>query len=201
MSAMTGIGDFAAIAYLLAAGVLAAEEGLEIRGAQPSAQGDTAIVDIVERMGGEVDWDRETGRIDASKSDLSGIEVDVGDTPDLLPTIAVLGAAAGGETRITNAEHVRYKETDRVSAMAEELKKLGATVEEYEDELVIDGANSELSGAVVQGYDDHRVIMSLAVAGLVAEGETTIRGAEHIDVSFPDFFEVLYDLGATIDRQ
>ena len=88
-----------------------------------------------------------------------------------------------------------------MSAMAEELKKLGATVEEYEDELVIDGANSELSGAVVQGYDDHRVIMSLAVAGLVAEGETTIRGAEHIDVSFPDFFEVLYDLGATIDRQ
>lgn len=194
-------GDFSSISYLLAAGVLAAEEGLEIRGAQPSAQGDTAIVDIVERMGGEVDWDRETGRIDASKSDLSGIEVDVGDTPDLLPTIAVLGAAAGGETRITNAEHVRYKETDRVSAMAEELKKLGATVEEYEDELVIDGANSELSGAVVQGYDDHRVIMSLAVAGLVAEGETTIRGAEHIDVSFPDFFEVLYDLGATIDRQ
>lgn len=194
-------GDFSSISYLLAAGVLAAEEGLTIRGAQPSAQGDTAIVEITERMGGEVEWDREKGRIEVSKSELSGTTADVGNTPDLLPTIAVLGAAAEGETRITNAEHVRYKETDRVSAMAEELKKLGASVTEREDELVIHGDESTLSGTVVEGYDDHRVIMSLAVAGLVAEGETTIRGAEHVDVSFPDFFEVLYDLGATIERQ
>lgn len=193
-------GDFSSISYLLAAGVLAADD-LSIRGAQPSAQGDTAIVDIVERMGGEVGWDRENGRIEASKSDLSGITVDVGDTPDLLPTIAVLGAAADGETRITNAEHVRYKETDRVSAMATELERLGAVVEEYEDELAIDGGASELSGTAVEGHDDHRIVMALSVAGLVAEGETTVRGAEHVDISFPDFFEVLYDLGATIEAQ
>lgn len=193
-------GDFSSISYLLTAGVLAADEGLEIRGAQPSAQGDTAIVEITKRMGGAVEWDREEGRIEASKSELSGVTVDVGDTPDLLPTIAVLGAAADGETRITNAEHVRYKETDRVSAMATELEKLGATVEESEDELVIDGGASELSGAPVEGYDDHRIIMALSVAGLVAEGETTVRGAEHVDVSFPDFFDVLSDLGADVDR-
>ncbi|WP_122089608.1 3-phosphoshikimate 1-carboxyvinyltransferase [Halalkalicoccus subterraneus] len=194
-------GDFSSISYLLAAGVLAAERGLTVRGAEPSAQGDTAIVGIVERMGGAVEWDREMGEIEVSKSDLSGVTVDVGDTPDLLPTIATLGAAAAGETRITNCEHVRYKETDRVSAMANELEKLGASVTEHEDELVVHGGDSELSGATVEGYDDHRVIMALALAGLVAEGETVVRGAEHVDVSFPEFFDVLYDLGATIQRQ
>ncbi|MEM4781357.1 MAG: 3-phosphoshikimate 1-carboxyvinyltransferase, partial [Halalkalicoccus sp.] len=154
-----------------------------------------------ERMGGEVRWDREEGVIEVSRSALSGVTVDVGDTPDLLPTIAVLGAAAGGETRITNCEHVRYKETDRVSAMADELEKLGASVTEHEDELVVHGGDSELSGATVEGHDDHRIIMALSVAGLVAEGETIVRGAEHVDVSFPEFFEVLYDLGAGVQRE
>ncbi len=193
-------GDFSSISYLLAAGVLAADGGLTVRGAYPSAQGDAAIVDVIERMGGDVKWHREDGRIEVERSDLSGIEVDVGDTPDLLPTIATLGAAADGETRITNCEHVRYKETDRVSAMATELEKLGATVEEHAAELAIDGSTSELSGTTVDGYDDHRIVMALSVAGLVAEGSTTVRGAEHVDVSFPDFFETLYDLGADVSR-
>jgi len=92
----------------------------------PSAQGDSAIVEIVERMGADIEWDREAGVITVRRSELSGVEVDVGDTPDLLPTIAALGAVADGDTRIMNCEHVRYKETDRVSAMAEELEKLGA---------------------------------------------------------------------------
>lgn len=194
-------GDFSSISYLLAAGVLAAEDGLTIQGAYPSAQGDTAIVDVIERMGGDAAWDRDAGTITASESDLWGIEVDVGDTPDLLPTIAVLGAAAGGETRITNCGHVRYKETDRVGAMATELDRLGAIVEERADELVIDGEASELSGTAVSGHDDHRIVMALAVAGLIAEGTTTIRGADHVEVSFPDFFEELYDLGADVRKE
>ena len=195
-------GDFSSMSYLLAAGALAAEEGeaVLVRGAHPSAQGDAAIVDVLERMGATIDWYRETGEIAVRKSRLSGVAVDVGDTPDLLPTIAALGAAADGTTRIENAEHVRYKETDRVSAMAEELAKMGAVVEEEPDALVVHGGESELSGATVDGRADHRVIMSLAVAGLVAEGETTVRGAEHVDVSFPGFFDVLYDLGADVRR-
>ncbi|WP_226021594.1 3-phosphoshikimate 1-carboxyvinyltransferase [Halomicrobium salinisoli] len=193
-------GDFSSVSYLLAAGVLAAEDELEITSAYPSAQGDTAIVDVVERMGGDVDWDREDGVITARRSDLSGVEVSVADTPDLLPTIAVLGAAADGTTRIVDAEHVRYKETDRVSAMAEALSAMGASVEEERDALIVHGGDSELRGATVEGREDHRIIMSLAVAGLVAEGTTTVEGIEHVDVSFPDFFDVLYDLGATVDR-
>jgi len=191
-------GDFSSISYLLAAGVLASEEGLTITGAVPSAQGDKAIVDIVREMDGDVEWDETNGEITARTSDLTGIEVGVEDTPDLLPTIAVLGAAADGTTTITDCEHVRYKETDRVRAMAEALDRMGAEVEEEEATLTIHGGQSELTGATVDGRADHRIIMSLAIAGLVADGETTVTGAEHVDVSFPDFFELLEALGAEL---
>ena len=191
-------GDFSSMSYLLAAGALAAEEELVVEGAHPSAQGDSAIVDILERMGADVEWDRDEGRITVGRSTLKGIEVGVADTPDLLPTIAVLGAAADGTTRITDCEHVRLKETDRVAAMASELSNLGVDVEEREDELVIHGG--DIAGGTVEGYDDHRIVMSLAVAALVADGETTIEGAEHVDVSFPDFFDVLADLGVDLDE-
>ncbi|GAA0230680.1 3-phosphoshikimate 1-carboxyvinyltransferase [Haladaptatus pallidirubidus] len=195
-------GDFSSISYLLAAGAVAAkeDEDVRIRGAYPSAQGDTLIVDVLERMGADVNWNRNDGVLTVRRSSLSGVEVDVGDTPDLLPTVAVLGAVADGETKIVNCEHVRYKETDRVAVMASELSKLGAVVEEEEDELTIRGEESDLTGAVVEGYGDHRIVMSLTVAGLVADGTTTVADAEHVDVSFPNFFEVLYDLGAEVER-
>ncbi|MBX0323557.1 3-phosphoshikimate 1-carboxyvinyltransferase [Halomicroarcula sp. F13] len=193
-------GDFSSMSYLLAMGALAGDDSVTVTSAFPSAQGDSAIVDILDRMGATLDWDREDGEITVERSALSGIEVGVEDTPDLLPTIATLGAAADGVTRITDAEHVRYKETDRVSAMAEELTKMGAEVEEKQDELVVYGEDTSLHGATVDGKADHRIIMSLAVAGLVADGETTVTGTEHVDVSFPNFFEVLSDLGAAVER-
>jgi 3-phosphoshikimate 1-carboxyvinyltransferase len=192
-------GDFSSASYLLAAGALAGGDEVVVKGAYPSEQGDAAIVGILRQMGADVDWRRSEGRIVVEQSDLDGITVGVADTPDLLPTIAVLGAAADGTTTITDAEHVRYKETDRVAAMAEELTKLGADVEERRDELVVNGDDSDLSGARVDGRGDHRIVMALAVAALVADGETTIEGAEHVDVSFPDFFDALDDLGAAVD--
>ncbi|MEF8883302.1 MAG: 3-phosphoshikimate 1-carboxyvinyltransferase [Halapricum sp.] len=193
-------GDFSSISYLLAMGALAAPEGLTVTGAYPSAQGDDAIVDVLQRMGADLTWDREAGEIDVSQSDLTGVEVSVADTPDLLPTIAVLGAVADGTTRIVDCEHVRYKETDRVSAMAEELTEMGATVEEEHDVLTVHGSESDLSGTSVDGRADHRIVMSLAVAGLVAEGTTTVEGIEHVDVSFPGFFDELVELGAVVER-
>ncbi|HMB49078.1 MAG TPA: 3-phosphoshikimate 1-carboxyvinyltransferase [Natronoarchaeum rubrum] len=196
-------GDFSSMSYLLAAGAVAAEDGatVDVRGAQPSAQGDSAIVGVLEEMGAAIDWDRDAGVISVERSALSGTTVDVGDTPDLLPTIATLGAIADGDTRIENCEHVRFKETDRVSAMAEELGKMGASVTEEQDVLTIHGGETELSGATVEGRKDHRIVMSLAVAGLVAEGPTTIRGAEHVDVSFPNFFETIEELGVDVVRE
>jgi len=194
-------GDFSSISYLLAAGAVAGDDSVTVHGARPSAQGDSAIVDVLDRMGGSLDWDREGGRIESRRASLSGVTVDVADTPDLLPTIAALGAVADGDTHITNCEHVRYKETDRVSAMAEELATMGAETTEHEDELIVHGGDSDLVGATVDGRTDHRIVMALAVAALAADGETTIRGAEHVDVSFPDFFDLLAGLGADLSSQ
>jgi 3-phosphoshikimate 1-carboxyvinyltransferase len=195
-------GDFSSMSYLLAAGALAADDqSVVVEGAHPSAQGDSAIVDVLERMGAAIDWDREAGEIRVERSSLSGVEVGVADTPDLLPTIAALGAAADGTTRITDCEHVRYKETDRVSAMAEDLSKMGASVQEARDELVVHGGETDLVGARVDGRADHRIVMALTVAGLVAEGETVVKGAEHVDVSFPDFFDTMASLGASVSTE
>ena len=189
-------GDFSSMSYLLAAGALAAEDELVVEGAHPSAQGDSAIVGILESMGASIEWDRDAGEITVERSDLEGVEVGVADTPDLLPTIAALGAAATGTTRITDCAHVRLKETDRVAAMATELGRMGIETEESADELVVHGG--DLEGATVRGHEDHRIVMSLAVAGLVADGETTIEGAGDVDVSFPGFFDALSDIGVDL---
>jgi len=192
-------GDFSSMSYLLAAGAVAGGGGgVTVAGAEPSAQGDAAVVDHVGRMGADVDWDREAGEVTVERAPLSGITVDVGDTPDLLPTLAALGAVADGVTRVENCEHVRYKETDRVTAMAEALSRMGAVVEESRDELVVRGGESDLSGARLDGRGDHRIVMALSVAGLAADGETTVTGAEDVDVSFPGFFETLSSLGAAV---
>jgi 3-phosphoshikimate 1-carboxyvinyltransferase len=193
-------GDFSSISYLLAAGALAGDD-LTVTGVYPSAQGDQAVVDVLDSMGASVEWDREAGELSVSSSTLTGTEVSVADTPDLLPTIAVLGAAADGTTTVTDCEHVRYKETDRVSAMADSLEAMGATVTEREERLTIHGGETDLTGATVEGRADHRIIMALAVAGLVADGTTTVRGADHVDVSFPGFFDVLAGLGADVTRR
>ena len=193
-------GDFSSLAFLLAAGAIVGDDGLTITGIRESAQGDRAILDHVERFGAAVDWDREAGTVAVSSAPLSGITVSVADTPDLLPTLATLGAVADGETRIVDAEHVRYKETDRIAAMASELGRLGAKTTEERDELVVHGGDSTLTGTTVDGHGDHRIVMALAVAALAADGETTIHGAEHVDVSFPDFFETIASLGARVDR-
>jgi 3-phosphoshikimate 1-carboxyvinyltransferase len=192
-------GDFSSMSYLLAAGAVAGgADGVVVTGARPSAQGDSAIVDVLERMGASIAWDREAGEITVDRSALSGVEVDVGDTPDLLPTIAALGAVAEGDTRIVNCEHVRYKETDRVAAMATELESLGAAVTEEHDTLTVHGDESDLTGARVDGRGDHRLVMALSVVGLVATGTTTVAGAEDVDVSFPGFFDALATLGADV---
>jgi 3-phosphoshikimate 1-carboxyvinyltransferase len=192
-------GDFSSASYLLAAGAVGGD--VTVTGLQPSAQGDKAILDVLDRMGADVTWNRADGRATVSETELSGVAVDVTDIPDLLPTIAVLGSVASGTTRIENCEHVRDKETDRVSAMAAELSSMGAVVEETRDSLVIRGKETELVGAVVDGRKDHRLVMALAIAALAADGPTKILGSEHVDVSFPAFFDRLRGLGVEVTEE
>jgi 3-phosphoshikimate 1-carboxyvinyltransferase len=187
-------GDFSSASYPLAAAAITGSE-VTVKGILPSRQGDSAIIDILGRMGTKVSWDREKGDLKIKGGELEGIEVDASLTPDLVPTIAVLGAVARGKTTVVNAEHVRHKETDRLHAMAVELARMGADIRERPDGLEIVGG--KLHGASVHGYHDHRIVMALTVAGFVAGG-TEIDTAESVDVSYPGFFEQMAGAGAKV---
>ena len=186
--------DFSSSSYLLAAAA-ATKSSVTVKNLFPSKQGDSKIIDILKEMGAKVDWDQENGVVSVKGGELKGIRVDAASTPDLVPTIAVLAAVADGETIIENAEHVRFKETDRLHAMASELQKMGISVVEEQDKLII--AGGELKGADVHGWHDHRIVMALTVAGFVA-GDTTIDTAESIFISYPNFFDDMRSLGADV---
>jgi len=187
-------GDFSSASYLLAAGALGG--GVKVKNLYPTLQGDVALLSILEKMGGDVAWDRKKGEVKVNQAKLRGVTVDVGKTPDLVPTLAVLGAAAEGTTIIENAEHVRYKETDRLHAMTVELSKMGVDIREEKDRLIIQGGS--IHGAEVHGWDDHRIVMALTIAGLIA-GDTKIDTCEAVSISYPGFFEDLKRMGAGIE--
>ena len=125
---------------------------------------------------------------------LSGTELDLNRTPDALPALAVVALAAEGETRLVNVPQARIKETDRIAVMAAELTKLGADVEELVDGLVIRGG--PLAGGSAAGHSDHRVVMALALAGLIATEGVTVDTAEAAAVTWPDFVTAMVGVGA-----
>ncbi len=149
-----------------------------------SVQGDLYLVDLLAQMGAVVtrgdDWIRVEGRT------LRGIQVDMNAFPDMVQTLAVVAAFAETPTHINNVANLRIKETDRLMATARELRKLGAKVEEREDGLTVHPR--PLHGAEIETYDDHRMAMSFAVAGLVVPG-VQILNPECVSKTFPDFFE------------
>ena len=154
----------------------------------PSLQGDAMLVPLLGRMGCEVE---KTGRgITLQGAErLVGIEVDMGDMPDVVPTLAVVAAFAHGTTVIDNIAHLRIKECDRLSAVVTELRKLGARVEERQSAMIIHGDGGEnLKGAEIHSYSDHRMAMCFAVAGLRIPG-VRISGEECVGKSFPDFWQ------------
>jgi 3-phosphoshikimate 1-carboxyvinyltransferase len=109
---------------------------------------------------------------------------------DEIPLLAVAGTQAEGKTIIKDAKELRFKETDRIAAVVHNLRSMGVQIDEQEDGFIVSGPQ-KLRGAVVDSFGDHRIAMSFAVAGLIAEGETTIKGAESAEISYPGFFETL----------
>lgn len=189
-------GDFSSASYLLASAAMLGSR-IIVRNLFPSKQGDSEIINVLKKMGADVHWDTEKGVVTVIGKTLKGITFDAGATPDLVPTVAVLAAVADGVTVIGNAKHVRYKETDRLHAMAVELSKMGILVKEEPDSLTITGG--KLTGADVHGWHDHRIVMSLTLAGMVA-GNTTIDTAESVSISYPNFFEDMKSIGAKIEK-
>ncbi|MCE5213571.1 MAG: 3-phosphoshikimate 1-carboxyvinyltransferase [Methanobacterium sp.] len=184
-------GDYSSASYLIAAAA-ALKSNLTVKNLNPkSKQGDRFILDIVKKMGCDLELSQSEVNI-IGEGELHGADVNLKNTPDLLPTVAALGAMAEGTTRISGAEHARYKETDRIHTCALELAKLGVSVEEKKDGLIIEGG---AKGGVVDSHNDHRLVMALYLVGLKV-GNIKIHNASVYDVSFPNFIEVMEKLVA-----
>ena len=185
-------GDFSSATFPLCAAVVT-PANLLLKGLDMNdTQGDKEVITMLRSMGADIRTAEEG--ILVSSSELTGCELDLNNTPDALPALAVVGCFARGETRLKNVAQARIKETDRIKVMAKELSKLGAKIEEMEDGLII--RQSKLKGTSVSGYHDHRVVMALSLAGMMAEGETEIDSAEAVDITFPGYVEKMCQLGA-----
>ena len=144
----------------------------------------------------EIDPTKKTLRV-LKSGRLQGMQIDVNDFIDAVPILSVIGCYAAGTTEIVNASIARGKESDRLHAIATELKKMGAQIEEKPDGLII--THSPLRGAPVASWHDHRIAMSLAIAALGAEGDTLIDNVECIAKTYPQFAHDFRVLGATIE--
>jgi 3-phosphoshikimate 1-carboxyvinyltransferase len=176
--------DASSASYFWAAAALTAGKVTITNLSLESSQGDAAFPHVLERLGCTV---RETPQgLTLHGGPLQGITVDMATMPDLVPTLAVLAAFAQGNTVITGVAHLRHKESDRLHAVAAELTKLGIEAKETPDGLIIRGGNPQ--GATIHTYNDHRIAMSFAVAGLKAPG-MIITDPDCVAKSFPDFWE------------
>lgn len=186
--------DFSSATFFLAAGAIGNNDvtcnGLSMR----DTQGDKEVVAFLQGFGARTF--RTDGSVRVSANALKGYEIDLNATPDALPMLAALACFAEGRTRLVNCPQARVKETDRISVMATELSKLGAKLKELKDGLQIE--RSDLTGATVDSHGDHRVAMTLAIAGTRASGETIVDNAECINVTYPGFVDALKSLGADL---
>jgi 3-phosphoshikimate 1-carboxyvinyltransferase len=186
--------DFSSATFFLCAGAIGDNDvlvqGLDLN----DPQGDKAVIDYLRAMGARVEATPDGIRV--RPGNLKGCRLDLNATPDALPMMATLACFAEGKTTLANVPQARIKETDRIAVMRQELAKLGARVTELPDGLVIE--RSRLAGAEVDGHDDHRVVMSLAIAGCSIPGQTVIRTAEAAAITIPTFTECMRRLGGEI---
>ncbi len=185
--------DWSHAAFYLVAGAIGHTGLVRLRGLDMhSAQGDRSIVSILERMGAILRHDGDTLTVCPSR--LRAATVDASQIPDLVPVLAVAMTAAQGESRIIGAARLRIKESDRLSAMCRALTAAGADVQELDDGLIIRGGKP-LHGASIDGCNDHRIVMAMAVASAIADGDLIIRDAQAVGKSAPAFWDEFKQLG------
>jgi len=182
-------GDASSASYFWAAAAITKGRVTITNVPHPSLQGDAVLVDILAKMGCLVEKSRN-GITVSGPNELKSVEVDMANCPDVVPTLAIVAACAHGTTIIKNIAHLRIKECDRLHVMAKELAKLGVKTAEEQDRLIITGNpdRKNLHGAEIETYDDHRIAMSFAVAGLLIPG-IKIMGENCVAKSFPDFWQ------------
>ena len=199
-------GDISAAAFPLAAALLAPGSEITVQnvGLNPTR---TGLLKALHRMEAQIetsspaDTDGEpTGNLTAAFSALKGIDIQeeqVVSMIDEVPIFAVVATQAHGQTQIRGAAELRLKESDRLSGMTTELRKMGARIEEHPDGLTIEGP-TPLTGARVSSHGDHRLAMALTVAGMLASGETIISSAEVVQESYPGFMTTVRSIGAEL---
>lgn len=189
-------GDYSQAAFWIAGGLMG--EGLILKDlAEHSEQGDQRILQIVRDMGGQLEW--KDGDLIVHPSQTHGAVIDAAQCPDLVPICATLAAVSRGQTRVINAARVRLKESDRLLAICTELNKLGAKVTEEPEGLIIEGVET-FSGGFVEGWNDHRIVMSLAIASAKAAGTIEIEGSGAVKKSYPHFFEDFSSAGGKVTQ-
>ncbi len=188
-------GDFSSATFFMVHCAISGQE-MELTNLDMSdPQGDKRVLTLLEDMGAKVSYGKNSVIIKGQK--LQGRHIDMNSIPDALPAMAVAACFAEGETRLLNVPQARMKETDRISVMCKELTKMGANIKELPDGLII--KESKLKGCKVNGHDDHRIVMSLAIAGLNCSGDTIIDTAEAMNVTFPSFVECIQSCGGKIE--
>jgi len=188
--------DWSAALYPIVAAVITPDSEVRLPGMDFSdCQGDKMVVDVLKKMGADIEiTDKE---VIARSSKLTGCEIDCNDFIDQFMLMAVVGACADGETTLTNAEVCRYKECDRISEMHKALTAMGTDIDQRPDGLVI--RKSRLRGARLDSLADHRMVMTLSVAALVASGQSLISGVECVKKTFPDFVSEMTGIGCDMN--
>lgn len=188
--------DFSSATFALCAAAITQSEIL-IKGLDfTDSQGDKVIFNHLEKMG--VKLTHTSKGVLITPGPLKGIDIDMNATPDALPALAVTACFAEGTTRLLNVKQARLKECDRIAASTTELTKLGAKIEELEDGLIIEG--SKLTANACHGYDDHRMVMALTLAGMGCEGILEVDTAEAVSITYPSFVDDFVGLGAKIEK-
>ena len=184
-------GDWSHAAFFMVSG--AVNGSVTVKGVKKnSVQGDKKIAELISKFGARVDWQKDYVTVESAP--MKAITIDASQIPDLVPVLAVCASFAEGTTRIINAERLRIKECDRLKATAEMLNALGGKVRETADGLEITGVKSLKSG-LVNGYNDHRIVMSAAACASKLEGEIECTYAMSINKSYPNFFEDYISIG------
>lgn len=188
--------DFSSATFFLCAASFLPGSDILIKGLDFSdSQPDKEVVNYLRKMGANITSQEDGVRVVASE--IKGCEIDMNRTPDALPAIAVTAAFAKGMTKLTNVAQARVKETDRIACMSKELKKLGATITEESDGMIIEPATCK--SACFFGHHDHRIVMSMAIAGMGCTDTSDITTAEAMNVTFPGFVTEMQNLGANIE--
>jgi len=189
--------DLSSAALILTAGLTLGDE-LTVTGINfHLPQADSEILDIIRTMGGKIKVDRQKGEIRVYGTEqLCGGEFDLSDTPDLLPVVSTLALKARSPVKITGIGHARLKETDRVANIASQLTKVGASIKEGKNELLI-SAPKDLKNASLESFNDHRLFMAFTIVAMLTK-KSTVAGVESVDVSYPNFIQDLMELGGNI---